>query len=274
MYEAKASGRDPVLADPALRRSAVERLRLAEEVRDAIAAGEIGVAFQPVVDLRSGEVVAVEALARWIRPGRVLPPSDLVQVAEDVGIIGDLDAYVLRRALAEARHLPPHVVRCTNVSPSELEAPGGVERLLEVVAASGTPASSIRFEITESALSGDVDALVASLHRLRSAGVGLAIDDFGAGHASLTYLARFPVDVLKIDRTFVAMAAQSTSGRAIVEAVVAMASAFGVSVVAEGVEDDQHLAVVLATGCDAAQGFAFGRPGPLVPFAGAPALAS
>jgi EAL domain-containing protein (putative c-di-GMP-specific phosphodiesterase class I) len=203
-----------------------------------------------------------------------VPPSEFVPIAEESDLILELGALVLREALAQAASWPllpdgTRPVVAVNVSRRQLVQPGFPALVASSLAASGVPAAAVCLEVTETALTQNVESVVTALHELRHLGVQIAIDDFGTGHASLTYLTRLPVDVLKVDRTFVAGLGQDERSAAIVGAVTAMGRAFGLTVVAEGVETDEHMNALRGLDVDLAQGYLFSRP---VPASHVPAL--
>ncbi|MHB8342332.1 MAG: EAL domain-containing protein [Mycobacteriales bacterium] len=239
---------------------------LDHDIRAALTAGEFELHYQPLVDLRTGTFSSVEALLRWPRwAGEI---SDVIDVAEQSDLILDLGAWVLERALAEPGRwhgcetpAPPFVV-CVNVSTRQLVRPGFVTEVARLLAATGTEPAQLGLEITETALADPVEPVVAALTELRELGVQSCIDDFGTGHASLTYLAKFPVDVVKIDSSFVVGLGRDAASEVIVRSVIDMAHALQMTVVAEGVETLGQLEFLLDAGCDVAQGFLFSRPVP------------
>jgi diguanylate cyclase (GGDEF)-like protein len=270
LYKAKDLGRGRVVVfDSTMHRQALERLELEADLRDALTAGQLRLAYQPKVDLRTGEVDGVEALARWTHPERgEVCPAEFIPVAEDSGMIVQLGGWVLTTALAahaRRRAQDPSwesVVMWVNVSVVELTS-NLVPEVSAALAASGVPADRLGLEVTESSLMADLATARAALLDLRELGVLLAIDDFGTGYSSLSQLKELPVDVLKIDKSFVAGLGANRLDDGVVEAVVALARAHGLRVVAEGVETDLQYRRLRGLGCHAAQGFLIGRPGPL-----------
>ncbi|HET9656256.1 MAG TPA: EAL domain-containing protein [Kineosporiaceae bacterium] len=269
LYKAKDQGRDRVVVfDSTMHRQALVRLELEADLRDALARGQLRLAYQPKVDLARGLVDGVEALARWTDPKRgEVSPADFVPVAEDSGLIVPLGRWVLSTALREhaaRRAADPSwepVTMWVNVSVSELTADlvVGVAAALE---SSGVPPARLGLEVTESSLMADLPTSRAVLVRLRELGVQLAIDDFGTGYSSLSQLKELPVDVLKIDKSFIdGLGSRVDDG--VIEAVIALARAHGLRVVAEGVETELQHRRLCAMGCHEAQGYLFGRPGPL-----------
>jgi EAL domain-containing protein (putative c-di-GMP-specific phosphodiesterase class I) len=230
------------------------------------------------MDLDTGRISGVEALARWDRPGvGPVDPSEFIALAEDLGLIDALGELVLRRACAELaswraanRECAPGFVS-VNLSVRQLNNPDLVSVVRNVLDSSGLQGQELCLEITESVLITDPERVLQVLLELKAIGVRMAIDDFGTGYSSLAYLQRFPGDYLKVDRSFVQRLTDGTTGSAsaaIVSAVIGMAEAIGLTVVAEGVETSDELAEVRRLGCTGAQGYYLGRPVPaaLVPF--------
>ncbi len=266
MYRAKRDGRARavVFADD-MRDEAVLRLATELELRRAIAEGTLALHYQPVVNLRSGALHGVEALVRWDHPTRgPLLPSDVIPVAEETGLIVPLGAWVLERACEQLvtwhRELGVTLTMAVNLSGVELRRPGFTEQVAHVLRRTGVPPGSLVLEITETVLMRDAPESLTVLAELKALGVLISVDDFGTGYSSLSYLKRFPVDTLKIDRSFVAGLGEDPEDLAIVRAVAALAASLGMSTVAEGVENDRQLGVLRELGCDAAQGFLLGRP--------------
>ena len=269
MYVAKGAGggRAQVFTS-ALHDAAAHTHALEVDLRQALRDSALTVAFQPVVDLITGKVTSCEALVRWVHPQRgPVPPSEFVPVAEQSDLVVELGDVVLRTALEHAATWPAGLRGTApgvgvNVSVRQLLDPDLPKRVATALADTGVEPTRLTLEVTESALAGDIGPVVEALQALRDVGVRLAIDDFGTGHASLSYLAGFPVDVVKIDQSFVAGVARDAGSAAIVSGVVAMAEAFGLRVVAEGVEDADQLRVLRRSGVDEAQGFLMARPLP------------
>ena len=249
--------------DEVMRGEVLGRINTASSLRSAVRAGELDIAYQPIVDLSSGRLVAMEALARWTnRAGRAVPPDVFVRVAEETGIIGELGRQILRGAARQAVTWQPvqTIGVRVNASALELRAPDYVDGVLAILDSEGLPAGLLGLEITESTFIDEDKTTQDNLSRLREAGVCLLIDDFGTGYSSLSYLQRFPVvDVLKVDRSFLG---EGTRGEAVVQAVIGLGRAFGLKVCAEGVETPEQHARVTELGCDFAQGYLLGRPVP------------
>jgi diguanylate cyclase (GGDEF)-like protein/PAS domain S-box-containing protein len=270
MYRAKANGRACFeVFKPSMRETVRGRLKMEAELRRALERGELRLFYQPKVDLRDGRLVGVEALVRWEHPERgMVPPAAFIPVAEETGVILTLGRWVLETACRQAGRwrgaLAPGVgpVMAVNLSPRQFRHPRLIEEVGQVLAATGLEAGGLEVEITEGTAMGDADATVRTLEHLKSLGVRLAIDDFGTGYSSLGYLKRFPIDVLKVDRSFVAGLPANPGDAAIVRAVVGLARALGLQAVAEGVETPAQLDELRAIGCDQGQGYLFGRPMP------------
>jgi predicted signal transduction protein with EAL and GGDEF domain len=267
LYAAKAEGKSRLAwFDPEMSARASTRLELETGLRRAVTRGEIELAYQPVVDLRTGVIGGVEALARWRHPERgIVPPSEFIPVAEQVGLIVELGRFVLGEAcragvrLAMAAGQQPVPVS-VNVSARQIVDVDFVADVRNALEESGLPAAHLTLELTESVLilEGErTDQVVAALRRL---GVRLAIDDFGTGYSSLSYARRFPVDELKIDRSFVVGLGRSGEDGAIVTAAIAFARALHLTVTAEGVETTDQAIRLRTLGCDRAQGYLFARP--------------
>lgn len=270
MRAAKSSGRDRVVVcDTALRARASESNDLVLALRDALRAGELSVAYQVEVDLAADRVVGLEALCRWDRPGHgAVSPAAFIPAAEQSGLIGELGHAVLSRALTDLAHLRDRLpsardlVVWVNVSVQQIDDAlvRTVEHRLHVL---GLPPTCLGIEVTESTVMEDPEAASRVLERLRAVGVRVAIDDFGTGWSSLGLLKHLPVDALKIDRSFVTGLARTGSDRQLVSAILAMASALGLTVIAEGVETEEQREVLRELGCPTAQGYLLGRPQPV-----------
>jgi diguanylate cyclase (GGDEF)-like protein/PAS domain S-box-containing protein len=268
MYKAKAQGRSRTeIATKSGQSEAESRLSTELALRRAIACDEFDVMYQPVVAIDGGGLVGVEALVRWRRPDHgLVEPDAFIGIAEDTGLIRPLGAWVLHQACRQLYHWSRIGVSggvvSVNLSARQLAAPDLVGNVLGAIASAGIEPGRLSFEITESVLMDDVDFSIQILRDLKDIGVGLAIDDFGTGYSSLSYLERFPVDALKIDRSFITRLAADAADSAIVSAVMALGHALGLTVTAEGVETEDQLRVLADLGCDAAQGYLFARPIP------------
>ena len=263
MYRAKETGRGRVeMFDQALRDRANRRLEVANALRHAVERGELHVAYQPVVSLHDGSMVGAEALVRWKHPewGEMVP-ADFIPTAEETGLVVPVGSWVLEQACAqaarwqEARPSEPPLWVSVNLSARQLMVPTLTDSVAEVMERTGIDPSMLQLEVTETVVMDDVAFFLDGLRRLRALGVHLSIDDFGTGYSSLSYLKQFPLDTLKVDRSFVAGLGTSGHDASIVSAVVALARALGLAVLAEGVETEGQLAAVSHLGCDLVQGF-------------------
>jgi diguanylate cyclase (GGDEF)-like protein len=264
MYRAKENGKARCETfDDSLRAIALRRLALEGGLREALANGELHLDYQPQVRLPGGEISGVEALLRWRHPHLgPISPAEFVPMAERLGLIEAIGEWVLREACAEAMRWDRDDVEvAVNVSPRQLATDAFLDAVRETLADTGLAAHRLCLEITETAVVADVGGTRAMLARLRELGVLLAVDDFGVGHASLRHLRQLlPVDLLKIDKSFVDGVVADTEDAAIVGAVVRLAAGLGLECVAEGVEDAEQAAALSALGCDVAQGYFFARP--------------
>ena len=266
MYQAKSSGGECcVFFEERMNVGAADCVQLESDLRQAIQAGALEVHFQPVVDCRTGAIVAAEALARWQHPIRgAVSPATFIPVAESSGLIEELGAFVLQTACREfaawkrAGHAPATIA--VNVSSRQLRSESFVGIVQSMLAQHGLHAGELEIEITESVLVADMALAATRLEAVRECGVSIAIDDFGTGYSSLAYLKSLPVDTLKIDREFVVDMAESDRALALVHAIVAMGHATGKTVVAEGVESADQVKLLRAMGCFKIQGFHFHRP--------------
>jgi diguanylate cyclase (GGDEF)-like protein/PAS domain S-box-containing protein len=270
MYRAKERGRARVLLyDDGMQEQALERLQLETRLHRAVEAGELEVHFQPQYELATGALAGAEALLRWRHPDQgLLGPEAFLGAAEDSGLIVPLGRFVLREACRAARRWPraadgtaPSV--WVNVSGRELSSPGLVRHVAAALEETGLAPDRLVLEVTEGALMEDPAATGATLRRLRQLGAGIAIDDFGTGYSSLAHLRDFPVDAVKLDRTFLPGVGGGREAP-LVEAVAVLAAGLGLRAVAEGVETAAQLAVVRAAGYDLVQGFLLASPGPTV----------
>jgi diguanylate cyclase (GGDEF)-like protein len=265
MYRAKEQGRNRYcFYSEDLNDLSEERLALEAGLRHALVRGEIEVFYQPKVDFANGRVNGVEALIRWRHPEMgLLMPDRFVPLAEEIGAIIPIGYWTLRRVCERARHwqeLGMPLAVAVNLSASQFHEPQLVTELAAILKATGVPASFLELEITESMVMRDTDRAVAIMESLRRMGIKISIDDFGTGHSSLGYLKRFPVDRLKVDRSFVRDLPHNGDDVAITRAVIAMAHSLKMSVVAEGVEHQEQFDLLRAEGCDEFQGYFCARP--------------
>jgi diguanylate cyclase (GGDEF)-like protein len=265
MYRAKDAGRRRAVAyDPSMGEHVRRRTELDRALRQALAARDIDVAFQPIVKLATGRLVGFEALARWQRPDGLCPPDQFIPVAEENGLIVQLGEQVLARSLDELcrwrRSTPLEVGVNVNVSVRQLQDPRFVEQVLTELAVRQLPVSALRLEVTESTLVGKDETANQSLRELEESGISVSVDDFGTGYSSLSYLSRLRVHEVKIDRTFVSGITTRPHDAAIVRATTAMAHAMNLGVVAEGIETVEQRDALVAMGIERGQGWLLGRP--------------
>ena len=269
MYAAKQAGRGGVVAfDAPMHEAATARFRLEHDLRDAIEAGQLRVLFQPIVDLRSGAPVGFESLVRWAHPALgLLGPDRFLPIAEEVGLVTDIDRWVLEATCREVGRWAPHVDSASvlwisvNCSDQTFLAGDLAARARGAAEAAGLDPGQVVLELTERALV-DPDAARTALAAVRGEGLQLCVDDFGSGYSSLGLLHRLPVDGLKIDRSFVSDLDGSRTARSLVRGVVQIAADLDLRTVAEGIETEGHLAALRALGCPLGQGYLFSRPVP------------
>ena len=269
MYRAKASGRGHyAFFQHGMRDEARQRLLLEETLRTALSRGEIRPHLQPIVRLEDRRLVGFEALARWHHPQLgLLTPATFIQAAEENGLIEDIDLHILKEAsaaLGQWMTSDNNFRLSTNLSARTIGSTDLTRRVEEILRASNLPPQNLLLEITETSWIQDIAATEETFRGLQDLGLKLAIDDFGTGYSSLLYLKRFPVGILKIDRSFVADLERDPEDRAIAEAIVSLAKALAVEVVAEGVETREQEQRLRAMGCTFGQGYRYGRPQPLV----------
>jgi diguanylate cyclase (GGDEF)-like protein/PAS domain S-box-containing protein len=265
MYVSKTT-HTPIVYAAAYDHHSLARLALVSELRHAIDNDELVVHYQPQVDVATGEVRKVEALVRWAHPVHgLLQPGQFIPLAEQTGLIRALTKHVLDRTLAQCsawRAAGRHLRVAVNITARELVDLGFPDEVTTLLAKWRVDPSQLELEVTESTIMTDQGRAVAVLAELRRRGVRLAIDDFGSGHASLGYLRKLPIDVLKIDRSFIGQMSRTPGDAAIVRAAIELGHNLGLEVVAEGVETQQERHALESLGCDTLQGFHFARPGP------------
>ncbi|MCV0403541.1 MAG: GGDEF domain-containing protein [Chloroflexi bacterium] len=269
MYTAKGNGRRQfAVFDPTLHAAIIARHEMTHALSGAIARSELLVVHQPIVELASGRVVGLEALARWRHPSRdLVDPEEFIALAEASGAIVPLGRFMLETAAEEIRDVAgghgDELWVSVNVSAVQIQQPDFLDEVGEVLAATGLSPHRLVLEITETAMFRDTAATIAKLAALRSRGVRIAIDDFGTGYSSLTYLRRFPVDILKIAKDFVGSGGDEGQEWAFTSAILALGKELGLTVVAEGIEHEQQLERLRGMGCELGQGYLFARPRPI-----------
>jgi EAL domain-containing protein (putative c-di-GMP-specific phosphodiesterase class I) len=268
MYSGKTEGKGQFrFFDPSLSATLKSRAQLKHRLIEAISQDQFELHYQPRVDTRSGELLSMEALLRWRHPVLgMIPPGEFIPLAETNGLILQIGEMVIEKACAQlaewqgqhARVVPVSI----NVSPKQFLRGGVNLQLAAALGRHGVAASLLEVEITESAMMGDQDEVIAELAAIRALGIKLHVDDFGTGYSSLSQLQRMKMDVLKVDQAFTAELGISKEGKVFFQAIVSMAHALGMSVVAEGVETAQQLSILRALDCNEVQGYFIARPVP------------
>lgn len=268
MYSGKAEGTQrPRFFTSRLNEIAAERLDLERDMRRALDNAQFTLAYQPKVDLKTGRLTGVEALLRWRHPSRgQIPPAKFIPLAEETGLIVPIGEWVIRTCCEQIRAwqdaglagLPVAV----NLSERQLRQPSLVPDVARILDETGVSGESLVIELTESLVMSDIDANLRALHRFKDMGLSIAVDDFGTGHSSLSYLKRLPIDSLKIDREFIKDLCDDHDDRAIVDAIVSLSHSLHLTVIAEGVEKEPQAEFLRQIGCDEMQGFLYSRPLP------------
>ena len=274
MYMAKHNGKGRFeMFRPAMHEEAVRRLEMAADLRRGIERGELEVFYQPIVNVQTATAIGAEALVRWHHPSRgLVPPVEFIPIAESTGLIVPLGKWVLTEACQQAQSwrrsglTPDAFYISVNLSARQLQDPALFDYVAEALGDSGLPARALVLEVTESVLMQDLDAALARLQALKGLGLRLAVDDFGTGYSSLSYLRNFPMDVVKIDKSFVDRIALDPEGAAMVRSVIDLSAALGLTTIAEGVEQHDQLALLDELGCDNVQGYLFAEPMPNAQF--------
>ena len=265
MYSAKAGGRGAMqLFLPSMQQAADRRLTIERGLRRALSNGELELYYQP--QFVSGErLFGAEALMRWNHPGEgLVPPSQFIQIAEETGLIIPMGDWALRQACQDLVLIEEDsdIRFSVNISPRQFREPNFVERVKTILNETGASAERLCFEITEGTVIDNIDQAVERMEQLKSLGLSFSVDDFGTGHSSLAYLKRLPLDVIKIDQSFVRDIHSDPNDAIIVQTIIAMSHHMGLDVIAEGVETPQAKEFLLSKGCDKYQGYLFGRPEP------------
>jgi EAL domain-containing protein (putative c-di-GMP-specific phosphodiesterase class I) len=251
----------------------VDRLELESDLSDALERGELLLHYQPIVEAVSGLIIGTEALVRWQHPLRgLVPPMEFIPLAEETGLIASIGEWVLATACARTKAWQDQGLTklsvAVNLSACQFADPLLLPKLTRIIQVSELAPSSLELEITESMVMSHGDSAVAVLEKLKSLGVQIAIDDFGTGYSSLAYLKRFPIDTLKVDRSFIRDIPADSGDRKITRAIIAMAHSLKLKVVAEGVETEEQLKFLRAQHCNAVQGYYLFRPLPEADVAG------
>jgi diguanylate cyclase (GGDEF)-like protein/PAS domain S-box-containing protein len=269
MYRAKQDGRSRIVSfDKQLRAAAVRRLELQDDLHAALPHGELWAAYQPILSLATGRPTGTEALARWHHPRRgAVDPEEFIPLAEDTGLIVALGQHILSAACHNTAdwqrvHGLTGLNVSVNLSTRQFAAPDLLDTITGTLASTGLPPGCLTLEITESVLMANPDAAAVTLAAIKAAGVGLSLDDFGTGYSSLAYLRRFPVDTVKIDRSFMRDVCTDSSDRAIVTSIIQLAHTLNLTVTAEGVETSEQAAFLADLGCDSVQGYLYAKPVP------------
>jgi predicted signal transduction protein with EAL and GGDEF domain len=264
LYRAKNDGRDSYrFFEPDMDARMQLRRQLELDLRRALTLGEFELYYQPLVTLKTGNITGFEALLRWHHPERgMIPPMEFIPVAEEIGLIGQIGAWVLKQACLEAATWPDDIHIAVNLSPAQFKHRAVVLDVVAALGASSLPAHRLEVEITETVLLQDTEATVGILDELHNLGVRISMDDFGTGYSSLAYLQKFPFDKIKIDRSFVKDLSERPQSIAIIRAVTAMSTSLGMKTTAEGVETEEELQTLKEEGCTEVQGYLFSKPVP------------
>jgi EAL domain-containing protein (putative c-di-GMP-specific phosphodiesterase class I) len=267
MYRAKHTGKARCeVFDPAMHSTAVHRLKLETELRRGLEHGELLVYYQPIVALASGKIVGFEALSRWQKSERLVPPAEFIPIADETGLIVPMNRALLLEACEQLRTwqlqfgCDPPLTMSVNLAPKQFGRPELCKEIASILRQTGTAPSTINFEIMETIAMGDGDRALAVLSELKNLGISLSIDDFGTGYSSLSRLPRFPIDALKIDRSFIANMDSDRESREIVRLIVMLAHSVGLKVVAEGTETADQIKELRQLGCEMAQGYFYSPP--------------
>src|SRR6266568_5938043 len=246
---------------------AVKRLQLETDLRKALDAGEFRVYYQPLVSLQDGRIVGFEALTRWQRPQGIVMPGEFIAVADETGLILPMNRQLLRDACLQLRRWQslfpsdPPLAMCVNITEKQFAQPGLAVQISEILQQTGVDPRCVDLEITENIAMGDAERSAIVLSELKAVGVRLSVDDFGTGYSSLSRLQRFPVDTLKIDRSFISGIGSGRETHEIVRIIVILAHSLGLKVVAEGIENAEQMEMLMQFGCELGQGYLFSRPG-------------
>ncbi len=262
VYRAKSDGGGTYrMFDPDMFRRAIVRRSIEQDLSRSDLDQELAVFYQPIISLKTNKVVGGEALVRWNHPLRgLVSPAEFIPIAEQSGLMGRVGDWVIKTACRDAVQWPSHVVLAVNLSPTQFKRPGFALSVVKMLKESRLPPSRLEFEITETALLNDANTAKTILRQFRDLGIRIALDDFGTGYSSLSHLRIFPINTIKIDRSFVQEFDLASDATAIITAVLRLARDLHMTTTAEGIETAQQLARLAAAGCDQAQGFHIGKP--------------
>jgi diguanylate cyclase (GGDEF)-like protein len=262
LYRAKENGRNRFrLFEPAMDLRVHEQRLLEQDLRNAINAEQLELQYQPIYDCRSGELTRLEALLRWKHPDRgIIRPGDFIPIAEQSDLIVKLGRWVLNAACVEATRWPERVRLAVNFSPAQFLDPELAEHLRAILKRTSLRPERLELEVTEGLLVQDTQEVIGKMRELRALGIRIALDDFGTGYASLSYLRRLRFDSIKIDKSFLESSEEPGEARAVIDSILQLASSLRLSVVAEGVENEQQLQWLQQSKCNELQGFLLGRP--------------
>jgi len=252
-----------------MNREAIKRIALESNLRRALERDEFEVFYQPKVDAKTGQIGGVEALVRWQHPELgLIPPSEFIPLAEDTGLIEPLGEWVLRTACAQSHAWQTDgfasMFIAVNLSPRQFQQPNLLEIITDIIKTTGVNSTCLVLELTESSIMKNPEAAIETLRELKKMGIKIAIDDFGTGYSSLGYLKRLPIDILKIDRSFIFDVTTDADDAALVMAIITLAHNLSLKVVAEGVETEEQLRFLRLLRCDGWQGFLYSKPVPAV----------
>ena len=251
----------PIWFDAAMERALIAHGEIEQGIRFGLEHEHFVPFFEPQVDLKTGEIIGFEVLARWRHPlAGIVPPNQFIPIAEEIGLMDRLSEQIIRSALMVTRDWDPRIKISVNISPSQFADGWLAERIIRILTETSFPAERLVIEITESSLFGDIDLARSIITSLKNQGIRLALDDFGTGFSSLSHLRSLPFDVIKIDRSFTAAINQDPESAAIVRAVASLAKGINVPVIVEGIEDAATHATLLGFGCEMGQGWYFGKP--------------
>lgn len=265
LYRAKELGRNNYqVYEPKLSERAMERLVMEKDLRRAIHNREFVVQYQPQFSLESGEMTGVEALVRWQRSGKMVPPDRFIPIAEECGLVVPLGRWVLREAAEQCAQFNEELERplrlCVNLSALQIQRPNFANEVSQLLHEAGFPLNHLVLELTESALMNHPELGSWAMSQLQEMGVGIALDDFGTGHSSLSNVSHLPISMIKIDKAFVRDCANRSTDEAIISAIITMGHALDLKVLAEGVEDEAQVRILRRHGCNEVQGYLYGKP--------------